>query len=97
MILDAVSHLAGMRALVDFKAVCDSVRIEDIMQFAGIDSQTILVADIDRNGAVLAQIPDVLIHKSERRVRGPFCENVRLNRTIFHRKVEVERRVLWIR
>jgi indole-3-glycerol phosphate synthase len=37
-ILDAASHSAGVRALVEFKAVRDSICIEDIMQFAGINS-----------------------------------------------------------
>ena len=93
MILDAVSHLAGMRALVDFKAVCDSVRIEDIMQFAGIDSQTILVADIDRNGAVLAQIPDVLIPYGQKTGPGRSPEQLLIAPRTFTLRINQAREV----
>ena len=38
MILEAIRHFAGVRALVDFKAIRDSILIEDVVQLAGIDS-----------------------------------------------------------
>ncbi len=37
MILDTVSHLARVRASVQFKAVGDSLGIKDIVQLAGIE------------------------------------------------------------
>ena len=38
MILETVSDLTGVRAFVQFKAVCDSILIKDVVQLAGIDS-----------------------------------------------------------
>ena len=37
MILDTFCHLTCVRALVHFKAVCDSIRIKNIVQLAGVD------------------------------------------------------------
>jgi len=87
MILETVSHLACMGPLIHLKAVDDAIRVQNIVQLAGIDSQTILVTHIDRNGAIPAQISDVLIHESEHGIRCPFRENVRLDHTVFCRKV----------
>ena len=53
MILKSVSHRTGVRAGVDLKAVCDSIFIEDIVKLTGVDAQTVLVAHVDGNGAVL--------------------------------------------
>ena len=78
VILEAVGDGAGMRAGVDFKAVRDAVGVEYVVQLDGVEAQAILVADIHGDGAVLAQISDVLIDEGQRRVGRPLGENVRL-------------------
>ena len=97
MILETVSDLTCVRSLVHFKTIRNSILIKNVVQLAGIDSQTILITDIDRDGAVLAQASNILIDKSERRIRRPFCENAGLDRTVLYGKIKVERRVLGIR
>jgi hypothetical protein len=66
VILEAISDSAGVCAGVDFEAVYDAVVIENGMEFAGIDAQTVLIAYIHSNGAILLKIADVLINKGER-------------------------------
>jgi len=61
MILKADGHRAGVRALIDLEGIANAVSVEDLMQLARVDLQTILVAHIDRNRPVLAQVADVLI------------------------------------
>src|SRR5450631_1428095 len=46
MILKTVSHCAGVGARVDFKAIGDSVAVEDVVQLTRVDFQTVLIADI---------------------------------------------------
>jgi len=46
MILKAVGYRAGVGARIDLKTVCDAVLIENIVKFAGIDAQAVLVADV---------------------------------------------------
>ena len=60
MILKTIGYLAGVRARVEFEAVYDAILI---MQLARIDSQSVLVANIDRDPAVLAKISNVLINE----------------------------------
>ena len=78
VILEAISDLARVSAGINLEAVRDSILIEHIVQLGGIDSQSVLVADVDRDGAISAQISDVLIDESQRRIRRPFREDVRL-------------------
>jgi hypothetical protein len=62
VILKTIGYLAGVRARVEFEAVYDAILIKNIMQLARIDSQSVLVANIDRDPAVLAKISNVLIN-----------------------------------
>ena len=57
------------------------------------ENSVILVADVDRNGAILAQIVDVLIDEGQRRVSGPFGDYIRLGDTILGGQVKIERRI----
>jgi hypothetical protein len=66
MILESVRDRADVRAGGNFKTVCDSVIIEEIMQLGGIKSQPILIAHIHRDSAALLEITDVLIDKGAR-------------------------------
>lgn len=66
MILKAVGHSTSVSAGIQFEAVRDPVLIERLVQLDGIDSQAILVSNIDSDRAILAQVPDVLVQKSER-------------------------------
>jgi len=36
IILEAVSHLTRVRALIYFEAISDSIPVKDFMQFAGV-------------------------------------------------------------
>ena len=53
MILESVCYGAGVRALIDFKSVRDPVLVENVVKFAGIVTQAILVSYINGDGAVL--------------------------------------------
>ena len=65
MVLESIRDRAGVRAGVDFKTVCDAVVVENRVQLGGIESQSILIANVHRNGTVLLQIATVLIDKGE--------------------------------
>ena len=68
--LEAVGHLARVRAGVDLERVRDLVAIERVVQLAGVGAEAILVADIDRDGAIAPQVADPLVDEGERRVGG---------------------------
>ena len=97
MILETIGHFARMRAGINFERACDSILIKDIVQFARIHPQAVLVANIERNGAILVQISDVLIDEGQRRIRRPFCENIRLGLAVFRWQVKIKRWILRIR
>jgi hypothetical protein len=78
-------------ALIHLNAVRDSVLIKNIVQLGGIDAYPVLVADIDRNAVILAQIADILLDKGERRVRCPFREDIRLRLAVFCRQIKISR------
>ena len=59
---DSVYYFAG----IDFKCVCESIVVEDHVEFACINAQTILIADVHGDGAVLLEIADVLIDECQR-------------------------------
>jgi hypothetical protein len=87
MILKTVSHCAGVGARVDFKAIGDSVAVEDVMQLTRVDSQAVLIADIHRNCAILLEISDVLVDECQRRICCPFREYVGLGYAIFRGQI----------
>ena len=66
VVLESIGNCADMRAGVDFKAVRDSVVIENGVQFHSIEPQPVLIADIHRDSAVFLEIADVLIDEGER-------------------------------
>jgi hypothetical protein len=66
------------------------------VKLGGIDLEAVLVADVHRDGLIPTQIVDILIDKSEGGIRRPLRENVGLWLTIFYRKIEIERRILWV-
>src|SRR4051794_24594242 len=53
--------VAGVGARVDDEVVLDAVGGQHVVQFTGIHPQTVLVADVDGDGAVLAEVGHVLI------------------------------------
>src|ERR1035441_10771690 len=73
VILKAVSHGAGVRARIDFKAVRDSILVENIMQLAGIDAQAVLISHIHGDRAILLEISDVLIDEDQWRISRDGC------------------------
>src|ERR1035438_1477847 len=89
VVLDAVGHSAGMGAVIDLEGVGDAVTVEDVVQLARVDPQAVLVAHIHGDGAVLAQIADVLVDEGERRIGGPFGDDIRLGDAVLGGKVEV--------
>ncbi len=66
------------------------------MQLARVDAKAVLVTDVDRDGAILPQISNVLIDESQRGIGCPFGENVGLGYAILKRQVEIQRRILRI-
>ena len=96
MILEAVGNSAGMRAVIDLEPVRDAIAVQHIVQLGSVEAQAVLVANIDRDGAVLPKIADVLVDKGQRSVGRPFCHDLRLRNAVFGRQVEIQRRILRI-
>ena len=96
MILKTISHLAGVSTLVEVKAVGDAILIKDVVQLGRIDSESVLVADINRDPSVLAKVSSVLIHERQGRIRRPSCQNIRLCYSVLHRQIKIERWIFWI-
>jgi hypothetical protein len=94
VVLDAVGHSAGMGAVIDLEGVGDAVTVEDVVQLTRVDPQAVLVAHIHGDGAVLAQIADVLVDEGERRIGGPFGDHIGLGHAVLGGKVKIERRIL---
>ncbi len=86
-----------MGAGVDLERVGDLVAVQDVVEFRGRIPQRVLIADIHANRAVAAQRANVLVHKDERRIGGPFRQDVRLGRAVLVGQVEIEWRILRIR
>ena len=63
--LEAVGYGAGVRAGKDLEGVGYAVAIENVVELAGIDAQSILIADVDGDCLILAQIANVLINECE--------------------------------
>ena len=85
-----------MRAGVNLKAVRDSIVIEDVVQLGGVEAQSVLIAHVHRDGAILLQISDVLIDESQRRVGRVFRHDLRLRNAVLGWQIEIERRILRI-
>jgi len=85
-VLEAVCYFTCMIARINFEAVRDSILVENIMQFAGIGAQSVLVAHIECDRTILAKISNVLIHESQRRIGGPFRQDIRLRLAVLGRK-----------
>ena len=97
MVLESIGYRTGMRAGVDLKAVCNSVVIQDLVQLDRVEAQSILIADVDRDGAVLLQVSDVLVDEDKRGVGGELGDDLRLGNAVLRGKVEVQRGILRIR
>ena len=68
-----------MRAGIDLESIWNAVTVEDVMQFPGVDAQSVLIADVDGDGFVLFQVADVLVDKSQWSVGRPLGDYVLLN------------------
>ena len=94
--MKTLRHFAGVSARIHFEAVRDSILIKDFVELCGIDAQAVLVTYIDGDRTILAETSDVLIHESEWRICGPFCQNIGLWCSVFGGQVKIKRRVLRI-
>ena len=75
MLLKADGDVARVRPRVDLERVRDAVLIEHVVQLPGIDAQSVLIADVDRDRAIAPQAGNVLIDEGERRIGGPLRED----------------------
>ncbi len=66
MVLESIGDCTDMRAGINFKCVRDSIVIEDGVQLACIDAQSVLIADVHGYGAILLEVADVLIDECQR-------------------------------
>jgi len=48
VVLKAIRHRAGVRALINLKTIRNPISIEDFVQLSGIDAQSILIPEIFR-------------------------------------------------
>src|SRR5579884_2987471 len=94
MVLKAVGDRAGVGSGIDLKPVPDPVPVENLVKLLGIEPQVILIAHVHRNTAVPSQVVDVLIDKGQRRIGGPFGQNLRLGHAVLYREVEIQRWIL---
>ena len=57
-------HRTRMCASINLERMREAVPVKHIVQFGRVDAEPILIADVDGNAVVLAQIPDVLIEEA---------------------------------
>src|SRR5262245_32222586 len=62
-ILESNPHRARVRARIDVERMHEPIPVKQIMQFARVDAQPILIADVNGNAVVLPQV-----RSEERRV-----------------------------
>ena len=68
-VLEAIRNDAGMRAGVDGEVVDNADVVKQFMQSGRIEAQSILVAHVLRDGALILQIADVMAYEGSRRSR----------------------------
>src|SRR3954467_13027917 len=78
VVLEAIGHGAGVSAWIDLEGVFDCILLQSVMKLAGIRSQAVLVAYVDGNCTIAAQIAYILIQEDQRSIRCPLGENLRL-------------------
>src|SRR5712671_417971 len=95
---EALVDVIDVIAAVRLGRVCDAVARENLVERAhGALDRLIFVAGVDRDRRVSAQVRYVLVHHRERRVCDPTCDDVRRDRAVGERQVDVQRRVLRVR
>jgi len=97
VVLESVGYRTGVSSVIDLKAMRDSIPVQNLVELCRIVFQAILVAHVDGYSPVLPETTDVLIHKRERRISSPLGKDVRLRHTVFHWKIEIQRRIFGIR
>ena len=55
-VLEPDGDRAGVRARIDLESIRNAVAIENVMQFLGVDAQSVLVAHVDGDSFVLFQV-----------------------------------------
>jgi hypothetical protein len=94
VLLEANGDVTGVRPRVHLERIRDPVLIEHVVQLPGIHAQSVLIANVNRDGPVAAQAGNVLIDERERRIRGPLRQDRLL--AVTNRQIEVQRRILRI-
>ena len=61
MVLKPVGDRTGARTMINLKSVGDTVIVKNVVKFPGVGFERVVVADIDGDGAILAQVVDVSI------------------------------------
>ena len=97
VVLESVGYRTGVSSVIDLKAMRDSISVQNLVELCRIVFQAILVAHVDGYSPVLPETADVLIDKRERRISSPLGKDVRLRDTVFHWKIEIQRRIFGIR
>jgi hypothetical protein len=72
-------------ARIYLKGVRDSAGIKDLVQFFGAGPETVLIADINRDRTILAEIADVLVYENQRCVCDPPVQYVLLWNALLRR------------
>jgi len=93
IVLKANGEAAGMGAVINLKAIGYAIGVEDFVQFDRVESQAVLIAYIDRNRSILAQVVNVLVDERQRRIGRPFGNDLGPGLAVFPGQVKVERRV----
>src|SRR5690606_27200003 len=97
VVLEAITELVRVIAIVFLKRALDSPFIEPLMQLCRIDAQAVAIAHVERDRAISLQVTDVLIHECERCIRGPLGQHFCPGLLVAYRKIDVERWLGWIR
>jgi hypothetical protein len=66
--------------------------VERVVQLAGVDAQAVLVADVDRDGAIAAQVPTYWSRNASGALAAHLARISGLRRAVLRRQIEVERR-----
>lgn len=65
MILEAKGYSAGMSSVKNLKAVLNAIGVENLMDLGGVETQAVLIADVQGDRAILPEIVNVLVDEGQ--------------------------------
>ncbi len=91
MILKTISHMAGVGAVINLETIANVVAIKNFMHLDHVEAKAVLIADIQANGPVTAQIVNVLADHGEGGIGRPFGLHGGHRFAVLERQIEKKR------